>query len=79
MDAIGPRWKRKTRKALRHAGFCIALVIIGPVFGGLAYYESASHYLDFVMKTALAIIFRVAINVAKKIRAKWNSTWHPMT
>ncbi len=36
MDAIGPRWKRKTRKALRHAGFCIALVIIGPVFGGLA-------------------------------------------
>ena len=47
--------------------------------GGLAYYESATHYLDFVMKTALVIIFRVAINVAKKIRAKRNSTWHPIT
>ena len=28
MDAIGPRWKRKTRKALRHAGFRIALVLV---------------------------------------------------
>ena len=31
--------QEKTRKALRHAGFRIALVLIGPVFGGLAYYE----------------------------------------
>ena len=43
---VGSQWmpldnagKEKTRKALRHAGFCIALVLIGPVFGGLAYYE----------------------------------------
>jgi hypothetical protein len=31
LDSTG---KEKTRKALRHAGFRIALVLIGPVFGG---------------------------------------------
>lgn len=36
----------------------------------LAYYESASHRLEFVLKNLPVIILRVAKNVAKEIRAK---------